>query len=209
MRTSTLQYSLGVIFTSGFLAAITGLFVSPADKAVFVTVIGFMTGGLVLVAVLPRLNEFSIGSSFTAKLARVEDKVDKVKEEVDITKQFLMSMSKPMYDNLRKIASGDFGLYEMPRASGLQRELYHLRDIGYIDAPSIRGIPGNGNNLSDYVKITPIGQKFVNLGSLTSVKIEIGLHMSRCFRLPLSSVLFWPVESGSRTTALGQKRFLN
>ena len=97
------------------------------------------------------------------ELQRIEEKVNKVEEDVDITKQFLMSMSKPMYDNLRKIASGNFGPYGMGRGSGLQRELYHLRDIGYIDAHSIRSIPDNGNNLSDYVKITPIGAKFVNL----------------------------------------------
>ena len=97
------------------------------------------------------------------KLEKIEKKVATVEKDVNITKQFLLSMSQPMYDNLHKIASGDFGVYKMEKGSGLQRELYHLRDIGYIDVHSIRNIPDVGGNLSDYVKITSIGRKFVNL----------------------------------------------
>jgi hypothetical protein len=106
------------------------------------------------------------------KLQRIEEKVAIVEKDINITKQFLMSMSKPMYDNLRKIASGNFGQYKMERGSGLQRELYHLRDIGYIGAHSIRSIPDKGDNLSDHVKITPIGEKFVNLRESYVVKGE-------------------------------------
>lgn len=97
------------------------------------------------------------------KLQRIEEKVATVENDVNIAKQFLLSMSKPMYDNLKKIASGNFGPYIMERGSGLQRELYHLRDIGYIHVESIRNIPDRGDNLSLQVKITPIGEKFVNL----------------------------------------------
>ncbi len=97
------------------------------------------------------------------KLQKIEEKVASVEEDINITKQFLLSMSTPMYLNLKKIASGNFGSYKMEKGSGLQRELYHLRDIGYIEVFSIRNIPDMGNNLSDYVKITPIGNKFVNL----------------------------------------------
>ena len=97
------------------------------------------------------------------KLQRIEEKVAIVEEDINITKQFLLPMSKPMYDNLTKIASGNFGIFKMEQGSGLQRELYYLRDIGYIEVPSIRNIPDVGGNLSDYVKITPIGDKFVRL----------------------------------------------
>ncbi len=97
------------------------------------------------------------------KLEKIEKKVAIVEQDVDIAKQFLFSMSNPMYDNLKKIASGKFGPYKMEKGSGLQRELYHLRDIGYIEAHSIRSIPDSGDNLSSHVKITPIGEKFVNL----------------------------------------------
>ena len=43
------------------------------------------------------------------KLQRIEDKVTTVAEDVNIAKQFLLSMSEPMYKNLVKIASGTFG----------------------------------------------------------------------------------------------------
>jgi hypothetical protein len=97
------------------------------------------------------------------RLRKVEEKVTNVEHDVKITKQFLLSMSKSMYDNLVKIASGNFGRYKMEMGSGLQRELYHLRDISYIDIFSIRNIPNEGINLSDYVKIKPIGEKFMEL----------------------------------------------
>lgn len=107
------------------------------------------------------------------KLQKIEEKVAIVEKDVNITKQFLMSMSKPMYDNLEKIASGKFGKYkQMKMGSGLQRELYHLRDIGYIDVHSIRDIPDKGDELSYHVKITPIGEKFVNLRESYVVKGE-------------------------------------
>lgn len=106
------------------------------------------------------------------KLQKIEDKVIAVEKDVNITKQFLLSMSKPMYENLVKIASGDFGPYRIEKGSGLQRELYHLRDIGYIAVQSIRSIPNVGANLSDYVQITPIGKEFIQLRE-SSIEAEI------------------------------------
>jgi hypothetical protein len=40
------------------------------------------------------------------KLQRIEDKVTTVAEDMNIAKQFLLSMSESMYKNLVKIASG-------------------------------------------------------------------------------------------------------
>ncbi|MGB5631506.1 MAG: hypothetical protein WBM86_01845 [Waterburya sp.] len=48
---------------------------------------------------------------------------------------FLTTMSPNMYFNLRKLNSGNFGHYV--KNQGLKRELYHLRDIGYIEVESI------------------------------------------------------------------------
>jgi hypothetical protein len=75
-----------------------------------------------------------------------------------------MTMSRPMYKNLRKLESGRFGPYEM--SEGLKRELYHLRDIGYIEVQSIREIENRypeGENLSIHVEITKAGREFVKL----------------------------------------------
>ncbi len=74
---------------------------------------------------------------------------------------FLTTMSPNMYFNLRKLNSGNFGDYVMNQ--GLKRELYHLRDIGYIEVGSISALPYEANNLSDYVKISLTGKKFVEL----------------------------------------------
>jgi hypothetical protein len=72
-------------------------------------------------------------------------------------------MGDAMYTNLKKIASGNFGHYKIQKSSGLERELYYLRDIGYIAVNSISNLPKDGDNLSDYVKITKAGKQFVNL----------------------------------------------
>jgi hypothetical protein len=85
-----------------------------------------------------------------------------VETERSVAKLFLLTMSGPMYDNLKKMAAqAGFGLYTM--SPGLRRELYHLRDIGYIDVVSIKAIPDRGPNLSDHVRITEIGRQFVDL----------------------------------------------
>lgn len=96
-------------------------------------------------------------------LKLLERKVEIVENEVNINKQFLLSMGSAMYFNLKKIASGNFGPYEIAEWSGLQRELYYLRDIGYVQVDSISKLPKTGSNLSDYVRITNIGRKYVEL----------------------------------------------
>jgi hypothetical protein len=93
----------------------------------------------------------------------LERKVEAVQLEVEISKSFVLSMGNYMYTNLAKIASGHFGPYVLERGSALERELYHLRDIGYIHVDSIRAIPGSGDNLSKYIGITEVGSKFVEL----------------------------------------------
>jgi hypothetical protein len=78
-----------------------------------------------------------------------------------VSELFLSTMSPPMYTNLKKLASGHFGRFQ--KTKGLERELYHLRDIGYIDISSISDLPSDGANLSDHVSITETGQRFVTL----------------------------------------------
>ena len=73
---------------------------------------------------------------------------------------FLTTMSGPMYGNLEKLCDG-FGPYAW--SGGLERELYHLRDIGYVDVGSIREIPKQGQNLSEHVRVTDAGKEFVRL----------------------------------------------
>jgi hypothetical protein len=78
-----------------------------------------------------------------------------------VSKLFLSTMSPKMYFNLKKLASGSFGPFV--KSKGLERELYHLRDIGYIDIESITKLPEEGTNLSTFVTITDMGVRFVQL----------------------------------------------
>lgn len=107
-------------------------------------------------------------------------KIGELRAELDIVRRglndanekigrlFLAAISPWMYQNLRKLASGRFGSYEMSNV--LERELYHLRDVGYIKVESISAVPRVGTNLSDYVKITTSGEEFVKLREILNQK---------------------------------------
>jgi hypothetical protein len=100
------------------------------------------------------------------ELQEVQAKVDNVQRQVTdindrVTKLFLLAMAEPMYLNLSKLATGNFGKYYMD--GGLERELRHLRDVGYIEVRSIHLIPHRGEELSKYVRISPAGLQFLQL----------------------------------------------
>ena len=100
------------------------------------------------------------------KLGELKAELNSMREELEllndrVAKLFLTTMAPLMYVNLRKLASGNFGAYEMSK--GLEQELYHLRDIGYVEVESIKAVPKSGDNLSDYVRITETGKMFVEL----------------------------------------------
>lgn len=106
---------------------------------------------------------FKIGP---VEIGELKSKIDTVEKKVivlneNVSKLFLLTMAEPMYKNLKKLNSGKFGEYKVNK--GLERELYHLRDIGYISIESIKSIPEEGNDLSAHVKITDAGKMFVLL----------------------------------------------
>lgn len=78
-----------------------------------------------------------------------------------VSKLFLLAMSPPMYENLRKLSSGTFGNFEMSPA--LERELRHLRDLGYLEVDSVTRIPPAGLELLEHVSVTAAGARFVEL----------------------------------------------
>jgi hypothetical protein len=113
---------------------------------VLVALIGVL--GVVLAAVIPFV------------LKRIEQ------ANARIDDLFYYTMSEPMYQNLKKLAEGRFQTYEKPAGSGLERELYHLRDIGFVEITgksghAIRSIPERGDNLQDHVRVTEVGRSFV------------------------------------------------
>jgi hypothetical protein len=99
-------------------------------------------------------------NEFRAELRPINDRLDEAERRIG--NLFLITMSQAMFENLKKLGRDQgFGSYE--KSAGLERELYHLRDIGYIDVNSVKEIPARGNNLSDFVKITPAGKQFIDL----------------------------------------------
>ncbi|MDB5151107.1 MAG: hypothetical protein JWQ57_5127 [Mucilaginibacter sp.] len=106
------------------------------------------------------------GSSIKLGIIELGEKVEEVKNDLENTNQkisrlFITTMGINLYANLKKIKDGNFGPFQ--KSEGLKRELYYLRDMGYIEVPSISGIPGSGLNLSEHLAITPLGKEFVEL----------------------------------------------
>lgn len=116
-----------------------------------------------LLFLIPQLDEVI---SLTFDRGKLDSKITSIGKKVATTKSrtdklVLLSMSKAMYEHLKKFSAGNFGSYEM--SDVLERELYHLKDTGYIEVGRVRDIPYEGNNLSDYVKITDYGKQFIEL----------------------------------------------
>ena len=126
---------------------------------------------LILLAILmfrkPLRERIKQGASFKVgplEIGEIKADVALVQQQVSdlgnkVAEIFLLAMADPMYINLKKLVSGDFGEYEM--SGGLRRELYHLRDMGYVNVDSIGAIPPQGENLSSYVTVTSTGREFV------------------------------------------------
>ena len=113
-------------------------------------------------AVIPHIDRFKFKDfemQMKDELQAVRDRVQELDHKV--TQLFLITMSPDMYHNLEKLADGSFGDYKM--STGLERELYHLRDIGYIQVPRIKAIPKEGSELAQHVRITDTGKEFVRL----------------------------------------------
>lgn len=151
------------------LALFVKLFQLADAPAALVIAIAAVAGLLILSPRVFDLIELTVSNTgLTAKIRDVEKKVDQAKQEIEQTGQkidqiFAQTMSPAMFENLRKLSSGDFGKYST-ESSGLLRELRHLRDVGYIEVEGALGnLPREGENLSQYVRVTPVGKEFVAL----------------------------------------------
>lgn len=120
------------------------------------------------------LKSISLGKEgFRADLEVLQQKVDE--NERAITDLILSSMGPGAYFNLQKLATGKFGPYKKEHYLGLETELYHLRNLGYIalnsdKARSIFDIPKSGDELSDYFQVTPSGMNYIELREKRSRK---------------------------------------
>jgi hypothetical protein len=131
------------------------------------TDIGLLVGAITIVAALlvVTIRVFDVGTlsvgkdGLRAELNAVKEQVAEADRRID--ELFLLTMSPAMFLNLKKLASRRFGGYEM--GPGLERELRHLRDIGYVDVQAIGAIPKTGPELAEFVTVTPAGERFVAL----------------------------------------------
>jgi hypothetical protein len=123
---------------------------------------------LVVIGKVEGLKSISLGKEgFKAEaLEQLQKHTDALQRAVE--QLILVSMGKDAYENLAKLASGAFGEYTIEHHIGLETELYHLRNIGFIQlrdgvARSIYEIPSYGNQLSDYIEVTENGRRYIAL----------------------------------------------
>ncbi|WP_026731246.1 hypothetical protein [Fischerella sp. PCC 9605] len=118
----------------------------------------------ILMVFIPRAEDVV---ALTFDRDKIDNKINSLNKKITTTKNrvdklFVLSIPESMYKTLQKINSGNYGNYDL--TAKLERELYFLRDVGYIeDMEEIRDIPYKGSNLSNYVKITGTGKQFIEL----------------------------------------------
>ena len=133
---------------------------SPTTDPSLLLAIVFIAVLAVLLLRIGDLASLSVGKEgIAAQLQAVNVKADQANRA--ISELFLLTMSERMFSNLRKLVGGHFGEYDL--GPGLERELRHLRDVGYVEVEAIGAIPKHGTNLSDWVQVTAHGKKFVEM----------------------------------------------
>ncbi len=129
--------------------------------------IGIISVMLLITLVIEKVKSLSIGKEgLTAKIEVLQKKLKN--NEKELYKLISLSMGEDTYFNLKKLASGKFGIYEKPHYQGLETELYYLRNLGYVrliegSANSIYEIPEKESDLSKYIEITDAGRRYINL----------------------------------------------
>jgi protease I len=145
---------------------------NPAEMIAAICVVGIL---LVLASNVDRMESLSLTKKgFGLKLAQLEQKTNENAAAVE--RLILESMGPDAYKNLTKFARPQgFEEYEKRHHEGLESELYHLRNLGYVKLrenlslpngtalKSIYDIPPRGTQLSDYIEITNDGRKYIEL----------------------------------------------
>ena len=135
---------------------------NPTELIIAICIIGL------LFMLSPNMDSITLVSfgGFRAELEVLQKKTSE--NERAIADLILLSMGNDAYLNLQKLATGAFGPFKKPPHMGLEMELYHLRNLGYVvlnkeKAPSIHEIPESGDELSDYIEVTDAGKKYITL----------------------------------------------
>jgi hypothetical protein len=130
MSGSAWRHITGALVGTAFLAALFGLFFSTVNQTALVTLMSIMAGALVLVSILHKVKEFTIGpSGVTGKVEQLEAEVDRL--------NFLVTylLTKPEREHLQRIASR--GVFEVNTRDnfwdGFRSEIRRLSNLGFID----------------------------------------------------------------------------
>ena len=128
---------------------------------------GLLVGTIIALAALlvvtVRASDVSVLASGSLRgrgdLESLHDRLDETDKRTSELVRLVLPREE--FQTLRKLAVRRFGPYAM--GNGLERELRHLRQLGYVDVPSIGAIPRHGGELAEAVRITPSGERFVEL----------------------------------------------
>lgn len=156
-----------VVVFLGIASIAVALIYKPATSSAAVIATGIVGFLFVLLLNVGSLKSFTLGTEgVKAELEVLQKKTSE--NDAAITNLILLSMGTDAYHNLQKLATGAYGPYKKEHYMGLETELYHLRNLGYIalkdkTARSIYDIPESGDQLSDYIEVTNQGKKYLEL----------------------------------------------
>jgi len=141
-----------------------GAATSATEIIVAICIVGTL---LALSPNLDSLKELSLTKEgLRVQLQELQKKT--AENEQAIVDLILLSMGDETYKTLTMLAdSNGFGKYTKEHHMGLESELYHLRNLGYVKrnekARSIYDIPESGTQLSDYIYVTKEGRDYIEL----------------------------------------------
>jgi hypothetical protein len=126
-----------------------------------------LIAGFAFAGSLTQVDLTSAGVSF--KLRSLERGQDDLRSELDavrerVTTLFLNTMAPSMYGQLVKLRGGNF--FDYDKRKDFEREMTHLRDAGYVADFNWAEIPPGGADLSNHIRITPLGEEFLALREL-------------------------------------------
>lgn len=112
--------------------------------------------------------------NFEVQFHQLGDEVNRQKSEINqqqqiISEVVMYSMSESVYTHLWKIndAKENDGEYKFSNNEPFAREMYYLRDSGYIESEGPGFLDFNagleGKNLAELVKLTPIAERIIEL----------------------------------------------
>lgn len=141
------------------LAFILALFQRTESAATILAALG--AGAVIIGVLLGRMEgPLEIG------LGGIKAQLGQVQRNLDLTNRRLAAlvstmMYGPMYENLNKFRGGSFGHFKADE--WFIEELKLMRMLGLVQGEWPGGLPKEGKDLSEHLRITPTGRKYIEL----------------------------------------------